>query len=155
VEAALDHFRHGAKVTLIHRGKDLSEGVKYWILPDIQNRIKQGEITSFFSSSVQEISEGVITIRTPGGIMRLKSDFTFVLIGFHPDVDHLRRFGVGIHPRTLAPVYDVDTMETNVPGLYVAGSVVAGKENNKVFVENGRHHGAVIVRSILNSRRVS
>jgi thioredoxin reductase (NADPH) len=154
VEASLDLFRHGAQVTLVHRGGQLSEGVKYWILPDIQNRIKDGEITALFLSSVHEINHGSIALRTPSGIVERENDFTFVLIGFRPDVDHLNRFGVGLNPETLAPVHDEKTFETNVPGLYVAGSLVAGKETNKIFVENGRHHGAAIVGSILKSRHV-
>lgn len=149
VEAALDLFRHGALVTLIHRGEQLSEGVKYWILPDIQNRLNAGEITARFSSSVLEIKNGAIVVQTPSGIIDQENDFIFVLVGFQPDTRSLDRFGIAIHPETLAPVHDNETFETNVPGLYVAGSVVAGKENNKVFIENGRHHGGAIVRSIL------
>jgi len=149
VEAALDLYRHGARVTLIHRGETLSEGVKYWILPDIQNRIKAGEIKALFGSTVREIKERSVIVQTPSGISEPKNDFTFVLIGFHPDTRLLRSFGVEILPETLAPTFNENTFETNVPGLYVAGSAVAGKNNNKVFVENGRGHGAVIVSAIL------
>jgi thioredoxin reductase (NADPH) len=153
VEAALDLFRHGAHVTLIHRGEQFSPGVKYWILPDIENRIKAGQIRALFSSTVSEIKETSIVVRTAQGLQELPNDFTFVLVGFHPDTSLLERFGVTINPETMGPCYDENTFETNVPGLYVAGSIVAGKFNNKVFVENGRLHGAVIVSSILSHRR--
>lgn len=149
VEAALDLFRHGARVTLIHRGEKLSDGVKYWVLPDIENRIKSGEVKTLFSSTVREIREKSILVNTVGGASELPNDFTFVLIGFHPDTSHLKNYGININPETLAPTHNEKTFETNVPGLYVAGSIVAGKNNNRVFVENGRTHGAVIVSAIL------
>ncbi len=153
VEAALDLYRHGVRVTLVHRGEQLSEGVKYWILPDILNRIKNGEIKASFSTSVREIKKGKIVLQTLSGEVEQDNDFTFVLIGFRPDVNNLRRLGIEIDPEKLAPVHDAATFETNIPGLYVAGSVVAGKDNNKVFVENGRLHGPAIVQSILARRR--
>ena len=149
VETALDLYRHGARVTLIHRGAELSKGVKYWILPDIENRIKNGEVRAMFSTTVKQISDGKIILNGPEGVVELRNDFTFVLIGFHPDTQHLKNYGVEINAETLAPVHDEKTFETNVPGLYVCGSLVAGKNNNKVFVENGRKHGAVIVSAIL------
>jgi thioredoxin reductase (NADPH) len=149
VEAALDLFRHGAHVTLIHREAELSKGVKYWILPDIENRIKSGEIRSLFRTTVKEINKECIKVQTPKGIEVLHNDFTFVLIGFHPDTRHLQSYGVEINPETLGPIHDENTLETNVAGLYVCGSIVAGKNNNKIFVENGRQHGAVIISSIL------
>jgi bacillithiol disulfide reductase len=150
VEAALDLYRHGARVTLIHRGKKLSEGVKYWILPDIENRIKAEQITALFESTVLEIQENHIVVSTPRGVMRVKNDMTYVLIGFRPDTRHLLRFGMAIDPETLAPEHDGQTFETTVPGLYVAGSVVAGRFNNKIFVENGRLHGKAISQSIMS-----
>ncbi len=149
VEAALDLFRHGARVTLIHRGPELSKGVKYWILPDIENRIKNGEIRALFNSIVSEIRSESILVTTQQGMLELENDFTFVLIGFHPDTTHLRSYGVEIDPETLAPVHNPETLETNVSGLYVCGSIVAGKNNNKIFVENGRLHGATIVSAIM------
>ncbi len=150
VEAALDLFRHGARVTLIHRGAELSKGVKYWILPDIENRIKNGKVMAMFDSTVKEIREENIIVDTPEGVRELKNDFTFVLIGFHPDTTHLQRFGVQVNPETLGPVCNEETFETNVLGVYVCGSIVAGKFNNKIFVENGRLHGSVIVAAILS-----
>lgn len=149
VEAALDLYRHGARVTLIHRGPELSKGVKYWILPDIENRIKNGEIQALFNSTVKEIRQDSITVQTPDDCEELKTDFVFVLVGFHPSTMHLKNYGVEITPDNLAPVHSPETLETNVSGLYVCGSIVAGRNNNKIFVENGRLHGAVIVSAIL------
>ena len=150
VEAALDLFRHGAHVSLVHRGEKLSDGVKYWILPDIENRIKAGQIQAFFKSRVTEIREQSIIIETPEGGHSFSNDVTFVLIGFHPDTTLLRDAGVRVHADTLSPEYDEKTFETNVAGLYVAGSLVAGRNTNKVFVENGRGHGRMIVSQILS-----
>jgi thioredoxin reductase (NADPH) len=151
VEAALDLYRHGARVRLVHRGERLSEGVKYWILPDVENRIKAGEILSSFRSTVRSIVPGAVEISTPDGEQSVRARFVFILTGFHPDVAQLRSFGIEIDPGTLAPRHEGSTLETNVPGLYVAGSAVAGKFNNKIFVENGRLHGGVIVKAILAS----
>jgi thioredoxin reductase (NADPH) len=149
VEAALDLYRHGARVSLVHRGAKLSDGVKYWILPDIENRIKSGEVAAHFRSTVERIAPEEVEVRGPEGVQRLKAGVVFVLIGFRPDTSHLRKFGIEVDPETLAPRSEEGSFATNVPGLYVAGSVVAGKYNNKIFVENGRLHGGVIVRSIL------
>lgn len=153
VEAALDLFRHGARVTLIHRGSELSKGVKYWILPDIENRIKSGEVKALFNSTLKEIKEESILVQSSDGIKEFNSDFIFVLIGFHPDTKHLQSYGVQINPDTLGPVYDEKTLETNVQGLYACGSIVAGKYNNKIFVENGRLHGAIIISAILGKKQ--
>jgi thioredoxin reductase (NADPH) len=154
VEAALDLYRHGAKVCLVHRGERLSEGVKYWILPDIENRIKAGEIHASFRSTVGSIVPGRVNLNTPDGPAHVPAGFVFILAGFHPDVARLRAFGIDIDPESLAPRHDKSTFETNIPGLYVAGSAVAGKFNNKIFVENGRLHGEVIVKAIRAAHRV-
>jgi len=149
VEAALDLYRHGVRVTLIHRGARLSDGVKYWILPDIENRIKAGEITAAFGATVRRIEPDVVTVTDAAGERRIRARFVFVLVGFRPDVDRMRAFGIDVDPDTLAPRHDPATFETGVPGLYVAGSVVAGRFNNRIFVENGRLHGGAIVRAIM------
>lgn len=152
VEAALDLYRHGARVTLIHRGSKLSEGVKYWILPDIENRIAAGQVQGMFDATVIGFETDGVSVLRPTGVRIVRMDFAFVLVGFRPDVDHLRSWGVEIHPETLAPAHNPDTYETNVPGLYVAGSIVAGKNTNTVFVENGRLHGKKIIPAILDQR---
>ncbi|HUI10986.1 MAG TPA: YpdA family putative bacillithiol disulfide reductase, partial [Bacteroidota bacterium] len=138
VEAALDLYRHGVRVTLIHRGERLSDGVKYWILPDIENRIKAGEIRALYATTVRRIEPGAVTVADAAGERRIDARYVFVLIGFRPDVALMRTFGIEVEPDTLAPRHDPATYETAVPGLYVAGSVVAGRLNNKIFVENGR-----------------
>lgn len=148
VEAALDLFRHGVRVTLIHRGPGLSQGVKYWILPDIENRIKAGEIASLFQTTVEEIRHDHLVVRTAGERREVRAGYTFVLTGFLPDTALLRASGVEINTETLVPGHDPATMETNLPGLFVAGSLAAGRNTNRIFVENGRLHGAAIVRRI-------
>ena len=143
-------YRNGSRVTLVHRGAKLSEGVKYWILPDIENRIKAGKITAHFQSNVREIRKGAVTAEGTESVHIVPADFVFVLIGYCPDTAPLRSYGVEVDANLLAPRHDPLTLETNVPGLYVAGSIVAGKNNNKIFVENGRLHGRSIVASILS-----
>ena len=152
VETSLDLYRHDARVTLVHRRPALSEGVKYWILPDIQNRINAGQIAACFDSVVTRIDGESVHLKGPEGERSIKADFVFVLIGYHQETDLLRKFGMTVDPETLAPHADPQTFETNVPGLYVAGSVVAGKFNNKIFVENGRLHAGPIVRSIIERK---
>jgi thioredoxin reductase (NADPH) len=151
VETALDLFRNGAIVTLIHRGQSLSSGVKYWILPDIENRIKAGEIRALFGTQVGEIRErSLVLTGTHAG--EIPNDVVFVMIGYMPSMELLRSAGVNTDPETLGPVYNPKTMETNVPGIYVAGSIAGGKFNNKIFIENGRAHGNLIVDAIAQAR---
>jgi thioredoxin reductase (NADPH) len=153
VETALSLHRHGAHVRLIHRGSALSRGVKYWILPDIENRIKQGSIEAFFNSTVKEIqNESIVVADKRGRGHVLKNDFVFVQIGYNPDVGLLRSAGVEVDKKSLVPKHKPSTMETNVRGIYIAGSIAAGKENNKIFIENGRLHGGLIVKSVLSRR---
>lgn len=148
VELALELFRSGSHVTLIHRGPKFSEGVKYWILPDIENRIKAGEIKACFETRVREITSSEVTLEGKHA-GRIPNDIVFVMIGYRPDTHLLGKLGVTIDPSTLAPVHDSATMETDVKGVYVAGSIAAGKFNNKIFIENGRLHGALIVGAIV------
>ena len=147
VETALDLFRNGARVTLIHRGAALSQGVKYWILPDIENRIKAGEIRAMFETTVRKITPQSIVVEGKHH-EEFQNDAVFVMIGYTPDAALLREVGVRIDPETLGPVHDPKTMETNVPGVFVAGSIAAGRYNNKIFIENGRAHGRLIVEAI-------
>jgi thioredoxin reductase (NADPH) len=153
VETALTLHRHGAHVRLIHRGSTLSRGVKYWILPDIENRIKEGSIEAFFNSTVKEIrKESIVVAAKRGRGHVLKNDFVFVQIGYNPGVELLRSSGVEVDKKSLVPKHNPSTMETNVRGTYIAGSIAAGKENNRIFIENGRLHGGLIVKSILSRR---
>ncbi|SDF03345.1 YpdA family putative bacillithiol disulfide reductase [Terriglobus roseus] len=147
--AALDLWRHGAKVTLVHRGEAMHRHVKYWILPDIKNRIANGEITAYFASTVKQIAEDTVTLNTPEGEITLANDFVFALTGYHPDFEFLERMGVTLDPNnSRCPVCNVNTLESNVKGIYMAGVVVAGERTNEIFIENGRFHGALIARDL-------
>lgn len=155
VEAALDLWRHGAQVTVVHRGAALSSGVKYWILPDFENRVAAGSITALFNSTVKEFLPGKTIVQTGNTVQSIENDAVFVLIGYRPDVTFLQSLGIAIDPDSLAPSFNTGTMETNIPNLFVAGGLVGGRFNNKVFIENGRVHGKLIVDSILKSRTAS
>lgn len=146
--AALDLHRHGAHVTIIHRGETLRPTIKYWILPDIDNRISSGEVQAHFRSIVTDIKSESIRIRNlvSGQEAELPNDFVFALTGYHTDNDFLRRIGIIIDPETRKPAFSAESMESNVPGVYLAGVVIAGKETGKIFIENGRFHGGQIIR---------
>jgi len=148
VEAALDLWRHGANVTVVHRGEKLSSGVKYWILPDFENRVAAGSIKVYFRSTIKEFQPAKAIINSPDGEVSVKTDFAFILTGYRPDVEFLRSLGIAIDPDSLAPAFNPETMESNVPNLFVAGGLVGGRFNNKVFIENGRGHGPLIVSAI-------
>ena len=147
-EAALDLWRHGARVTLVHRGPQMHPHVKYWVRPDIENRIKAGEIAAYFNSTVQEINADCVVLGTPSGPIRLKNDFVFALTGYHPDYDFLRSVGIELATEQLRPVCDPENLESNVPGIYVAGVIVAGSRTNEIFIENGRFHGKLIANHL-------
>ncbi len=148
--ASLELWRHGAHVTLVHRGEAMHSHVKYWIKPDIENRIKNGEITAYFSSRVQEITPDSVLLQTPGGELLLKNDFVFALTGYHPDYAFLQSLGVLLTPGECRPVVNPETLETNVSGVYVAGVIVAGSRTNEIFIENGRFHGQHIAADLKN-----
>jgi len=143
-EAALDLWRHGARVTLVHRDAQMHNHVKYWVRPDIENRIKAGEIKAHFRSTVREIGPDFVTVDTPSGPLRLENDFVFALTGYHPDYDFLRSAGIELSAEQLRPVCDPENLESNVPGIYVAGVIVAGSRTSEIFIENGRFHGKLI-----------
>ena len=147
--AALDLWRHGALVRLVHRGAELHRHIKYWIKPDIENRIKNGEVTAYFESTVERISEDTVTLRTPGGELTIANDFVFALTGYHPDFGFLERLGVHLdEANDRCPVCDPQSLESNVPGIYLAGVIVAGERTNEIFIENGRFHGKQIADSL-------
>lgn len=151
VETALDLFRHGARVTLIHRRAELGASIKYWVKPDIENRLKAGEIAARFSTQVRAILPGKLLLSGPEGESEMDADFVFALTGYHPDFDFLRRAGVSLDAQQ-RPVCDPASYETNVPGLYLGGVVVAGRNTSEIFIENGRFHGQVIVAHLLSQR---
>jgi thioredoxin reductase (NADPH) len=147
--AALDLWRHGAKVTLVHRGPHMHRHVKYWILPDINNRVKNGEIKAYFDSNVTKISEDDVTLSTPEGPVTLANHFVFALTGYHPDFGFIERLGVTLdEANDRCPVCDPATLESNVPGIYLAGVIVAGERTNEIFIENGRFHGKLIAEDL-------
>ena len=146
--AALELYRHGARVTLVHRGPKMHNHVKYWILPDIENRIRNGEIKAYFNATVREIGADHVVLHTPEGRVQLKNEFVFALTGYHPDYDFLRSMGIDLATEQCRPVCDPDSLESNVPGIYVAGVIVAGSRTNEIFIENGRFHGQQIARHL-------
>jgi thioredoxin reductase (NADPH) len=147
--AALDLWRHGARVTLVHRGAELHRHIKYWIKPDIENRIKDGEIIAHLNTTVSEITEDSVTLLTPGGPKVLPNQFVFALTGYHPDFGFIESLGVRLDDANArCPVCDPATLESNVPGIYLAGVVVAGERTNEIFIENGRFHGDLIASDL-------
>jgi thioredoxin reductase (NADPH) len=148
--AALDLWRHGAEVTMIYREPELSSHIKYWIRPDIENRIKEGSIRALPESEVKEIVSGSISVhRSNGEVLRVENDFVFALTGYHPDFRFLRDIGVEIDPITHRPHCNPETLESNVPGIYLAGVIIAGRDTNEIFIENGRFHGKQILGDIV------
>jgi thioredoxin reductase (NADPH) len=139
--AALELWRRGARVTLVHRGPGIHKNVKYWIKPDIENRIANRQVTAHFSSCVEAILPGSVRISTPEGKRELKNDFVFALTGYHPDYEFLQSVGIQLTRPEMRPVCDPKTFESNVPGIYVAGVIVAGSKTGEIFIENGRFHG--------------
>ena len=146
--AALELYWTGARVTLIHRGTGISDKVKYWIKPNIENRIKNGEIPAYFQSQVVEIRPDSIVVSTPRGEIVLKNDFVFALIGYSPDLGFLNSAGITLEPETQKPRTDPQTLESERAGIYLAGVIVAGMHTNEIFIENGRFHGKQIADSI-------
>jgi len=148
-EAALDLWRSGGRVTLVHFGPTFDKKIKPWVLPDFLNREKEGSIAAKWDARVQAIEPGVVIIRSPRGEERLPADLVYVMTGFAPNTELLKQLGVPIDPVTGIPSHNPDTLETSVPGVFIAGVVVAGFDANKVFIENGRYHGDKIVARIL------
>lgn len=152
-EAALDLWRHGARVTLVHRHAGLHDNIKYWVRPDIENRIRNDEVTAYFRSTVTEIGIDFVMLETPDGPMRLKNDFVFALTGYHPDFDFLTSVGIELFGEQCRPVCDPETLESNVPGIYVAGVILSGSRTNEIFIENGRFHGKLIAEDLREKLR--
>ncbi|HYB96773.1 MAG TPA: YpdA family putative bacillithiol disulfide reductase [Vicinamibacterales bacterium] len=144
-EAALEIHRAGGYVTMVHRGPGFGESVKYWVRPDIENRVKEGSIAAHFNANVIEIRANEVMLDTG---VAIPAEAVLLLTGYHADAAFMQSIGVDIHPDTLSPRYDIDTYETNVPGLFVAGGQLAGKRTGTVFIENGRFHGEVIAKTL-------
>ena len=147
-EAALDLYRHGARVTLIVRGAALSERVKYWIKPDLENRIRAGAVGAFFGAKILEITPEAVRIETPAGGESVPADAVFPLIGYEPDFALFERCGIRLEGVQKVPAHDGETLESNVPGLYLAGAILGGTDVGHIFIENSRHHAVWIARAI-------
>jgi thioredoxin reductase (NADPH) len=147
-EAALDLFRAGARVRLVHRGHTLGDSIKYWVRPDIENRIKEGSVAASFDTRVTEITGTDVAIEGPGGPSRVPADLVFLMTGYRSDTSLLRAAGAAIDEAIGAPVHDPETYETTVPNLFLAGAVVAGRQSGRIFIENGRFHGELVIGEI-------
>ncbi|MCY4484075.1 MAG: YpdA family putative bacillithiol disulfide reductase [Spirochaetaceae bacterium] len=156
VETALDLMRAGARVTLIHRSAELRRGVKYWVRPELENRVADGAIEARFNTAVESVEPDAVVVRGPDGRERLANDAVLFQIGYLPTVTLLRQLGIGSDPATAVPEHDPDTLETTVPGLFVCGALLAGNIAGSVFIEDGRDHGeriVAIIRRRLQDRR--
>ena len=145
-QVALACYRHGADVTLVHRGPALTDSIKYWIKPDLENRIRDGAIRALFDTAVERITPDAVHLQTPSGPEVLPADAVLAMTGYHPDFSFLRQLGIDLVGEAEEPAYDPETMETNRAGVYVAGVVCGGRKTSRWFIENGRDHAAVIAR---------
>jgi len=147
-EAALDLYRNGARVTLVHRNKDLGASVKYWVRPDIENRIKAGQVKALLETRVKEITTEEVVVENGAGEMRLPARQVFALTGYHPDYAFIESLGVQLDPESRKPKLHPKTLESNVPGIHLAGVVTGGRHTGEIFIENGRLHGKQIIEGL-------
>jgi thioredoxin reductase (NADPH) len=154
-EAALELFRGGARVTLVHRYGEMGKTLKYWVKPDIENRIRAGEITAMFRSQVARIEPQRLWVNNGAQETAVRATQVFAMTGYHPDFNFLEGQGIRLHPETRRPECDVETLESNVPGIHLAGVIVGGKNTSEIFIENGRFHGRQIVAAIAGKGRIS
>jgi len=147
--AALELWRGGARVTMVHRDAEIDPGVKYWIRPDIVKRIQDRQIDAYFNSRLVEITPDTVIIETPEGQKTLKNDFVFAMTGYHPDYQFLESMGIRFQGEERRPMCNPETLESNVPGIYLAGVIVAGSSTNEIFIENGRFHGRQIAAALV------
>ena len=147
-ETALELYRSGAHVTLVHRHPQLKPSIKYWVRPDIENRIKEGSVRGLFNTRVVEILPAHVVVERDGSKEEIPADAVFLLTGYHPDCDLYRRAGIRLQRETMSPEFNPDTFETNVPGIFLAGGAICGKDTSNIFIENGRFHGETIVKTI-------
>jgi thioredoxin reductase (NADPH) len=148
VETALDLYRNGARVTLLVRGKELGTSIKYWVKPDIENRIKAGQIKAVFDTKIKEIVRDGVLVQNGGGERLVPAKQIFALTGYHPDYEFIEALGVKLDKESRKPDLNPDTLESNVKGIFLAGVVVAGRHTSEIFIENGRFHGKQIVDAL-------
>jgi thioredoxin reductase (NADPH) len=146
--AALELYRNGANVTLIHRSPELSRKIKYWIKPDIENRLKAGEITGLLNATVKEFTHDAVIVQTAEEERRIPAKHVFALTGYHPDYGFIESLGVQLDSVTCKPTLSAQSLESNVPGIHLAGVVVGGRDTGEIFIENGRFHGKLIVDAL-------
>ena len=151
LEAALDLWRNGCRVTVVHRGDTVKDSVKYWVKPDFLHRVEEGSIRACFSAEVEEFGDQVVKIQGASGSEAIVAEVAYVLIGYLPDTDLQLRCGIEVDTRSLVPKFNPNTCESNIPGLYVAGTLQAGRDTGKIFIENSRVHGARIVKHLSRS----
>jgi len=154
-ESALDLFRGGARVTLIHRHAEMGKSLKYWVKPDIENRIRAGEVRALFSTHVTRIEPGCVWIRNGSGEKSVPASHVFAMTGYHPDFEFLEQQGIRLDSETRRPDCNPESLETNVPGIYVAGVVVGGKLTSEIFIENGRFHGRQIIAAMTGKGKLA
>ena len=147
-EAALDLYRSGARVTLVHRRKEMGQNIKYWVRPDIENRIRAGQVRALFETKVTRFEPDCVYVQTSDGEQVLPAKQVFALTGYHPDFDFLRGLGIELDSQTNKPRIDAQSLESNIPGIYLAGVVIGGNATSEIFIENGRFHGKQIVAGI-------
>jgi len=147
-EAALDLFRNGARVTLVHRQAILGQSIKYWVKPDIENRIKANEVHALFETRVVQIEPDHVVVENGAGKRGLRARQVFALTGYHPDFTFIESLGVHLDRETRKPALDPNTLESNVPGIHLAGVVIGGRHTSEIFIENGRFHGKQIIESL-------
>ena len=152
VDAALETYRKGAEVTMIIRHSEISKSVKYWVKPDIENRILEGSINAHFNADLTEIKENTVIFKDEKGeLHEIENDFVLAMTGYLPDFDFLRNTGIRLEGDCLNPYYNPETMETNIPNLYLAGVVCGGKDTHLWFIENSRIHANIIIKNILSA----
>ncbi len=148
-DVALETWNKGAEVTMAIRESEIYAGVKYWIRPNIENRIKEGSIKAWFNATVSEILPDKVVLQTPEGKVTITNDFVLAMTGYQPDFAFLEKLGIQLgDDEARTPIHDAETLETNLPGVYLAGVLCAGLQTNRLFIENTRHHGAAIIRHI-------
>ena len=149
VDAALETWRKGAEVTMVVRGPEIGKRVKYWVKPDIENRINEGSITAYFNSYIKEIREADVDIQTPGGVVTLPNDWVIAMTGYQPNLSFLRKIGIELsNDEVLKPNYKEETHETNQPNIYLAGVICGGMNTHRLFIENSREHAVKILDDI-------
>jgi thioredoxin reductase (NADPH) len=149
VDVALETWRKGADVTMVIRGEGVGERVKYWAKPDIENRIKEGSIKAFFNSEVEEITEDSVIVKTPEGLVKVENDWVISMTGYQPNLDFLKKIGINLSAdEIMKPQYDENSMETNLPNIYLAGVICGGMNTHSLFIENSRVHAERIIEKI-------